>query len=1304
MDTEKVVAAPLPPVAANGHRENPYVGPKPLQSCDELYGRDRELRDLCDLLVGERLVLLYSPSGAGKTSLINAGLIKQLREREQFRVLPPLRVNMISTTLANDHPNRYVRSVAECLLTGLSEEQRASLAASSMPSLSDYLRQRPRCALDGPSDSRFEVMIFDQFEEICTLDPTDGPTKEQFFGEVREALRDRNRWALFVIREDHLAELDALSHLLPTALCSRFRLNLLTVEQARDAIAKPAVAMGRPFQSGHVNLLAQELAKVTVPGPHGPQQVVGTTVEPVQLQVVCRRLWEQHVAGKIAVAEALKTGGVDDALEGFYDAAIEKTAKHDHGGERRLREWIERYLIVKPAMRNQILRGDSATEGLPNDCVSALVAEHLLRFDRRNNREWIEITHDRMLAPMISSNEKWRAAHLQLYQKRADLWDQGGRDADMLLSRKDYDDAIAWQSRQTCLSSEVEADYLDASRAALEQGARLADNARKIRLLRGSLLSGMVALLLVLVAFTYSLWQQEQWASIDKLTGEAQALPQGQYQATLHNAVRAYDLWKRVGAWQLPMPDGWLGQSAARAQSDRLLAKIHAALLSGLVSVPPALERRSLSNDESAPAVRQLTFNPARELLAGAGADGSVVLWDLQRIDTPLQRIRVAGQAYSLSFNANGSLLAVGGSNGAEIWRMASSGAAPSMHLASLTTAGRVAAVAFDGDSTLAVAEERGTVTVYRLDSGSDVNGAAATVRRQAEFHHGGKVIGPISAITFVGSDKLAFGDQYGNVWLWPWQRVGGAALGTGGTVLLNFFEPGPVLRDSATRNAGIAELVYHPGTDQLAASGWIRRDIDRSSPERRSFATVWREASSVPRRGRSEGWVGRETVGHALAFSPDGAMLAFSGSDSRTLSFAATKPKTARVSAAPVRFQERLFSVAFSPYARDRGKLVAVGDGESISLLDLRQSGPLPTRALPLSDTLDAPAATYHAAMSDDGRLLALAAGSRLALHDASPSTGVAPASWAAHPSAQSSAHATVGTLRGYTHFTPVQTVVEEINALAIEPRGGLVALAGPGAEQVVLLERDGREVARIAHKDCTGAPTGGARIAYRLAFRPRSGVPELSIASGGHLCVARLEGGAVRMVPSYKGPVVDDIRALAYSGDGSRLAVLEGDSTIRVHGGRDAPLLLAPPVSRVTAMAFADQRRYLAVGTSDSDIWIADLEKLSWSRLDQLHDAEIRSLHFASARGADVMVSSDLDGRVMMWERTRDNGYHRLGRPLTPKGGTLPVALSGDGELLLTGGATPRMFDLRMPGLLALACNVLPPRDYASCPRHQP
>ena len=73
-----------------------YVGPQPFEERDKpiFFGRDREARDLLSMIIANNLVLVYAQSGAGKTSLINAGLIPLLKEN-QFEVLPVARVRGI---------------------------------------------------------------------------------------------------------------------------------------------------------------------------------------------------------------------------------------------------------------------------------------------------------------------------------------------------------------------------------------------------------------------------------------------------------------------------------------------------------------------------------------------------------------------------------------------------------------------------------------------------------------------------------------------------------------------------------------------------------------------------------------------------------------------------------------------------------------------------------------------------------------------------------------------------------------------------------------------------------------------------------------------------------------------------------------------------------------------------------------------------------------------------------------------------------------------------------------------------------
>ena len=80
-------------MAANDatQRGSPYVGPSPFKYGQTLYGRPKELAELLNAITVDRIVLLYSPSGAGKTSLINAALIDELK-RKRFSVVPVMRV------------------------------------------------------------------------------------------------------------------------------------------------------------------------------------------------------------------------------------------------------------------------------------------------------------------------------------------------------------------------------------------------------------------------------------------------------------------------------------------------------------------------------------------------------------------------------------------------------------------------------------------------------------------------------------------------------------------------------------------------------------------------------------------------------------------------------------------------------------------------------------------------------------------------------------------------------------------------------------------------------------------------------------------------------------------------------------------------------------------------------------------------------------------------------------------------------------------------------------------------------------
>src|ERR1044072_6361323 len=83
-----------PPTAVTTTPIEPYVGPRSFRKDQRefFFGRDEEADELVSVITAHPAVLLYSQSGAGKTSLLNAKRIPKLEEDETFHVLPPMRV------------------------------------------------------------------------------------------------------------------------------------------------------------------------------------------------------------------------------------------------------------------------------------------------------------------------------------------------------------------------------------------------------------------------------------------------------------------------------------------------------------------------------------------------------------------------------------------------------------------------------------------------------------------------------------------------------------------------------------------------------------------------------------------------------------------------------------------------------------------------------------------------------------------------------------------------------------------------------------------------------------------------------------------------------------------------------------------------------------------------------------------------------------------------------------------------------------------------------------------------------------
>lgn len=466
-------------------RLNPYVGPRYFTRDEKIYGRTQEINRLNALLTAERIVLLYSPSGAGKTSLINAGLVPRLI-KDGFDVLETIRVNL--PTDPYSPKNRYVFSALVSLEKNLPEDQQIPLEELAKLSLPEYFANRPREIPEGKHFPPPELLIFDQFEEIITTDSTDLEGKKEFFSQVAEVLYDQRRWALFSMREDFIATLDPYVRVLPTRLENRFRLDLLTTNQAKKAIQIPAKNEDVEFLDEAALKLLEDLSKVTVVGPTGgTNQIQGEYVEPVHLQVVCYELWKRlpDDAQEITPDDVQSMGDVDQSLGAFYSDKVHEAAASKQEIERRIRDWFEYDLITENNIRNQVLLDNKLLGKLDVSVLESLENAYLIRRDSRRNRVWFELSHDRMVKPVRASNRAWYNQNLNKLQRQSGLWHRQNQPENLLLTGEDLITAEDWANANPESLTPEEKEYLQAClRQRERQEAIQAEKDRRFRQMR----------------------------------------------------------------------------------------------------------------------------------------------------------------------------------------------------------------------------------------------------------------------------------------------------------------------------------------------------------------------------------------------------------------------------------------------------------------------------------------------------------------------------------------------------------------------------------------------------------------------------------------------------------------------------------------------------------------------------------------------------------------------------------------------------------------------------------------------------
>ncbi|MGD8806932.1 MAG: hypothetical protein PVH65_13820 [Chloroflexota bacterium] len=456
-------------------QRNPYVGPRTFEESDagNFYGREAEARELLARAIADRLVLFYAQTGAGKSSLIHARLIPGLRE-EGFQVLPIGRLSGFPPAGIRPEEIQNIFVFNLLLSLGRDNPDPAELSSLAGMTLSEFLTGFKGDPNEGEWPGR--VLVIDQFEELLTTHQDRWTDRQGFFQQMRQALEDDLTLGMVLtLREDFVAALDPYAELLPARWWrSRFYMNRMDGRSALEAVRGPATAAGRDFAPGVAERLIEDLSRVRVMGADTASYVAGEFVEPVQLQVVCYQLWQNLQPRKelITEEELQSFGSVDQVLQAFYDQAIQGVVEETGTSEWSLRSWFEEQLITEAGTRGTVYRGAEDTAGLANEAVDALARRYLLRSEPRAGGFWVEIIHDRLVAPIQASNRVFLAGYDNPLADAYHAWVEGGRDPELLLSFGQLREAEKFARENPADVTAEQQTLLELSRQASEAGEK----------------------------------------------------------------------------------------------------------------------------------------------------------------------------------------------------------------------------------------------------------------------------------------------------------------------------------------------------------------------------------------------------------------------------------------------------------------------------------------------------------------------------------------------------------------------------------------------------------------------------------------------------------------------------------------------------------------------------------------------------------------------------------------------------------------------------------------------------------------